>query len=360
MGKTFGNDNQYQSLASLLLGQRAAPGASLISSAGLTGNALAELFGYAVSTGARTRAEWNNRFEHWERPATPTEEGTIERAHRNVRDVLSNSTWLVGQGVTLCQQGSYFNNTNVRLEADIDLRLVHPVVNIEYGEGVIPQYAYQALRYESVGMTFAQVFLGLRCNALPLLREKFGKENVEIGNKAIRIKGITGSRAEVDVVPAVRHHRVTWSSSLSRFETVEGIAILGKDGGWTINYPDQHRANGVTKRACTANRFKKIVRIFKRLRSDLPDSENLRVPSFLIECLVHSVEEEHFVVETDDRYGRVRRIAARMSSLVKNPFASYGLKEINGVKSLFGSHQGWTHADAVQFVDRVALHLGIA
>jgi hypothetical protein len=159
-----------------------------------------------------------------------------------------------------------------------------------------------------------QVFTGLRVNLVKDLSARFGKVNVEVGKKAIRIKGITGSRAEVDVVPSVRYHYVYWSPAAARYFVREGITILSTDGRSTINYPDHHARNGQAKRARTGYQFKRSVRIFKRMQADMLAMGWLkaRVPSFLIECLVYAVEDEYFRVLADDRYGRVCRIAWRM------------------------------------------------
>ena len=47
-----------------------------------------------------------------------------------VRTALADNAWLKSEGVSISPQGSYFNNTNVRLESDMDLRAVHPLVRI--------------------------------------------------------------------------------------------------------------------------------------------------------------------------------------------------------------------------------------
>ena len=68
---------------------------------------------------------------------------------------------------------------------------------------------------------------------------------------------------------------------------------------------------------------KRIVRIFKRLRSDMIDRRLLAtsVPSFLVECLVHLVVNEYFLVETDEPYDRVRRVALRLRERLSDPVA---------------------------------------
>lgn len=200
----------------------------------------------------------------------------------------------------------------------------------------------------------------MRTELMANLVQRFGQQNVVAGQKAMRIKGITGSRAEVDVLPAIRLHHILWRVDLLRYETLEGIAFLAQDGRWTLNFPEQHHINGIAKRARTSHRFKKIVRIFKRMRSDLKERELLTatVPSFLVECLVYLVEDAYFTVEADDRYERVRRVARRLQAQLRNSQTVTQMTEINDIKPLFHTNQGWTHHDAQTFVDAVVAQLG--
>ncbi|PJI38973.1 hypothetical protein [Ferrovibrio sp.] len=308
----------------------------------------------------RSRRDWNDRFAHWQRPASVSEEGTIERAAANVRAALSASSWLVDQGLELCQQGSYFNNTNVRRDSDIDLRLVHPAVNVVFGPNVVPQYARGALGYAAGGRKFGDIFSDMRAHTSAALAKRFGAANIVPGSKAIKVRGITGSRAMVDVVPCVRLHIIDWVSDWSRYITTEGVAIIG-NAGWIYNFPDLHHRNGKAKRQNTAHRFKRMVRIFKALRDDMEGRgiAGARVPSFLVECLVYAVEDGYFLHD-EDLYGRVRRIALRMQARLAAPDAERTMLEISGVKHLFQPGQAWTFAQARNFMDAVVTHLGNA
>jgi hypothetical protein len=324
-------------------------------------NALAGLTLGEVLYGYRSRASWNDRFAHWEKPASVTEEGSIQRAKLNVESAIGSNSWLAHQSVAIEPQGSYFNNTNVRTEADLDLRAVHRLLKVDYGETVYVPAARTVLRYSDGGMTFQEIFDGMRTHLITDLRTRFGNKNVDPGKKAIRIHGITGSRADVDVVPCVGYRRVLWlAEPHNRYWTFEGIAILSTDNQWTVNYPEIHNANGIAKRSRTAHRFKRIVRIFKRLRADMAARGIFigKIPSFLVECLVYMVEDAFFTVETDDRFDRARRIALRMQALLREKPAQ--LTEINGLKALFASSQAWTYGDARAFVDAVVAHLVIA
>jgi hypothetical protein len=155
------------------------------------------------------------------------------------------------------------------------------------------------------------------------------------------------------VVPAFKHLWIWWDNGARQYYKAEGISILGKDGSWINNFPDQHRANGIAKRAGTKHRFKKQVRMFKRLRDELVREGELsagRAPSFLIESLTYAVEDSYFLDESDDRYGRTTRILNRMWQLLDDPIWTATAVEINGVKYLFHFAQPWSVDGAKEFV----------
>jgi hypothetical protein len=249
---------------------------------------------------ARTRQSWNDRLAHWEKPASESEEAMIERAATMVRRVMSTNSWFANEGVQIAPQGSYYNNTNVRQESDIDLRAVHRGIFIQYAPDVLVSRAYAGLGYFDTGRAYTDLAAHLRLEMAVELGGRFGALNVDTsGKKAVKVNGIPGSRAEVDIVPCFTLHHVRWNSIIDQYWTIKGVAILSRDGKWTFNFPDQHYNNGVAKRTRTRLRFKKIVRMLKRLRDELVDTGGLQAneaPSFLIECLVYDVEDSFFLV----------------------------------------------------------------
>jgi hypothetical protein len=296
------------------------------------------LAGEPVLTQSRTRQSWNYRLEHWEKPASDSEEAIIQRAAATVRETMARSRWFTNQGIQIVPQGSYYNNTNVRREADMDLRAVHPDIYVQYAPGVISQYAYAALGYRSTGKNCSETANLMRVEIARQLVDRFGSLHVDVsGNKAVRLTGLAGSRADVDVVPSLVCHHVRWDPMAAIYRTIDGVAIFGRNGAVTINFPEQHNRNGIAKRERTRHRFKKNVRMLKRLRDEMVDAGILNggeVPSFLVECLVYRVEDEHFLVEWDDRYDRLRRIVGRMHAQLNVPDWSSSALEINDIRDL--------------------------
>ncbi|RVJ16179.1 hypothetical protein [Sinorhizobium medicae] len=321
---------------------------------------LASFFETALNDSVRRRATWNERFTHWERSESTTETVAIERGRTTVERILSQNQWLVSEGVRFAPQGSFTNRTNVRNEADIDLRVQHPVLRIEHEPGVNPYVAAGTFGYFDEGRTYSQIATDMRLKIAADLKSALGKQNVDAsGKKAIRIKGVSGSRGEVDVVACFTLHHVYVPTGEWAYNRVEGVAILGTDGAWTFNYPDQHIANGRRKRTTTRHQFKRMVRIIKRMQADMSGHGVIteRVPSFLVECLVYLVEDQHFLY-SEDRYDRVKRILRRSLEIVSQDGpVLYSLREINGIKPLFGV-QAWTVEKARRFLASAISHLG--
>jgi len=329
---------------------------SFVNSPGTVSEALAK----AIAAG-RTRTSWNVRLEHWERPASESEEAQIQRAAGMVRTAISGNAWLSAECVTIEPQGSYHNNTNVRQDADMDLRVMHPSLKVAYAADVKEDYADRSARIVYGQRTLASIASDMRAEMLRSLISAFGKANVTAGTKAIRVDKRVGSRADVDIVPAFGFRWITWNSGVLQYDLTEGVAILGTDASWTLNFPAQHTANGIAKRGRTKLRFKKAVRSFKRMRDEITEIgmlEKKRVPSFLIECLAHWAGDDCYLDEGDDRYGRILRVLNRLEALLLDPGSCSAATEVNDIKLLFHASQPWTTGDAMAFVRAAKARLG--
>jgi len=311
---------------------------------------------------ARSRSDWNSRFEHWQRPASDSEEQKIERAARMVRDALAKNAWLAAEGVSVYAQGSYQNNTNVRLDSDMDLRVMHPGIKVEYHPNVHLESANQIIGYTFNGPPLSSLNLRMRSEVAKALSSEFGFSNVDdTGSRAIHLKSLPGSRAEVDVVPAFVLHHVMWLDATQNYRSTQGVGILSKDGSvWTFNFPQQHTENGIAKRGRTKHRFKRCVRMLKRLRNEMAE-RGFRaaepIPSYLIECLAYRVEDAFYLDDADDHFNRICWVVRRLQQLAADPDWVAHATEINDVKGLFGSWQGWNSTQVVAFLTSALSYL---
>jgi hypothetical protein len=171
---------------------------------------------------------------------------------------LAKNAWLTAEG------------SNVRLDLDIDLRVVHPGIKVQCDPNVHAESANQILSYTLNGPSLSSLNSRMRAEVAAALGGDCGARNVDdTGARAIHVKALPGSRAEVDVVPAFVLHHVVWIEATSNYRTTHGVGILSKDAStWTLDFPEQHNENGVTKRGRTKLRFKRCVSMLKPAERD--------------------------------------------------------------------------------------------
>jgi hypothetical protein len=218
-------------------------------------------------------------------------------------------------------------------------------------DGIDRAAAMRQLNLVDSDRTYADVMSRMRVEIDAALATTFGTQNIDAtGKKATRVIELPGSRAPVDVVPTFRHIWMMNGAVQGVPVPQDGVSIFSKDRTWTNNYPVQHNANGISKRSRTLHRFKKVVRSLKRLRDELVERGELEAkqcPSFLIECLVYRVEDGVFLsTGPDERYDRLLQIVSRIGVLLADPQWTSTACEINDIKFLFHSSQGWTLENA--------------
>src|SRR3546814_569427 len=114
----------------------------------------------SLNESVRRRSSGNDRFTHWEKAESTTETIAIERGRSTVQGILEANQSLRSEGVRFGPQGSFTNRTNVRNEADIDLRVQHPLLRIEHDAGDDPASASISYGYSEAGRHYAQLALG--------------------------------------------------------------------------------------------------------------------------------------------------------------------------------------------------------
>lgn len=314
-----------------------------------------------------TPAEWEARLALWEQPASDSEEETIERAARMVRDALATNPWFARERVITAAQGSYFNNTNVRRQSDMDIRVVHPAIVTLRSQSIAGTGITEAnFDYTDLPWTNGQIAAELRRQVELTLNRYFGAGSVNPGKKALRLPAVPGSRAPIDVVPALNHHFICHlepetPGAQPKIGPVQGVYIIGTDGSEIRNYPEHHHRHGKAKRDRTGHRFKKIVRTVKSLRDELVEAGLIgskELPSFLIECLVYLVEDDFFI-QNETRLPRLRRILTRLDTLLADANWVTTAVEINHAKPLFYPAQPW-NIEAVRACVKICImRLGV-
>jgi hypothetical protein len=306
-----------------------------------------------LSTRSQSR-DWETTFSNWTGPASDSEQARYEWTRRAINDALRAYSPLATYTFNVYPKGSYPAYTNVVLDSDVD-------VAAELTELFKPDYIDNA---EGLGLTDVGATPYLGEHDLPDFKDhveraligKFGIDAVRRGNKAIHVRQSTQALA-ADVVPCVTSRTYT-----APYRYFDGIALLNDARPQQVieNFPKQHILRGTEKNDRTLKRYKRIVRILKRLENEMVDEGLIQeIPSFLIESAVWNVPDSDFV-NWSTWTGRIRAVLRHIfnGTLDNGCVQSHDWMEANNIKYLFHGDQAWSYRDAHEFADRAWDHIG--
>lgn len=288
---------------------------------------------------------WEEIFKKWANGPGQTERDRCDNAIRAIKDALTASEKLQDRGVRVFLQGSYRNRVNACQESDVDVGIVcESVFFSHYPEGT----GDETFGNISSDYKFSQ----FKNEVEEALVAKFGRLAVTKGNKAFDIKA-NSYRVESDVAPFFEHRRYSSDKSY-----LSGVELIPDDGGKVINWPEQHYENGVKKNKDSNRRYKRLVRILKKLCNEMSDrgiAEAQGIPGFLCECLVWNVPNDHFGNQTfsADLRAVLIYLYEKLGSTESDEWG-----EVSELKYLFKGRQKWTKSQAISFVEAAWNYVG--
>jgi hypothetical protein len=217
----------------------------------------------------------------WTRPPSDTEEAKLQNSERAVREAITQDPKLSTKSIFIFGQGSYANDTNVRLNSDIDINVrLDSIFYYDLPDGkTAADFGITAADY-----TYAE----FKNDVEAALVRKFGRDLVLRQDKCIQVKE-SSTRVQTDVVPTSMYHRYDLDKTY-----VEGVEFFSDGAKKIVNFPLQHISNGKAKNALTQKRFKRLTRVFRKIRYKMMDDGNTvpdGITSFLMECLVWNVPD---------------------------------------------------------------------
>ncbi len=271
-------------------------------------------------------ANLETKLKTWAQPPSEAQEKRCQNAETMIRNAIDASAALKHRNITIFGQGSYSNNTNTARNSDVDIGVVcTDTIISDYPDG---------MSRDDFGLTAADyVYADFKNEVGVALVSYFQGGTVTRGNKAFDIKA-TSYHVEADVAAFFEHRRYSTSKSY-----LEGVALRTDKGNrQVVNWPEQHKANGVKKNNATGRRFKRLVRIVKSA-NDLATNP---VPGFLLECLMWNVPNGHYGHATYEQ--TLRSCLSYLHSNLDTPAVDeWG--EVSEFKYLFGGNP-WTKAEA--------------
>lgn len=255
---------------------------------------------------------------------------------------------------TVYAKGSYPNFTNVVRDSDVDIAVE---LTTFFKSDFIGEA--EGLTLADVGYTVYEgdaTLAGFKNDVERALIAYFGAAAVDRGAKAIRVAENSG-RLPADVVPCLTDR--TFSSRSGRH--FDGIRLLDDrdPSRILVNYPKQHLEQGTRKNNATSKRYKRVVRILKRLENEMVDEGVIKeVPSFLIESAVWNVLDSDFQAATWNQRVRATLLHIYNGTLDDSCVASDQWLEANAIKYLFHQAQGWSRRDANDFAGKAWDYVG--
>lgn len=281
------------------------------------------------------------KLDSWTGKASNAEDDKAERTREMIDHALKADSKLASYSFVTYPKGSYPNHTNVRNDSDVDIA-------VELGE-----FTNWGFERAAAGMSINDLGYGRYAGGYSheefkndiehALIKAFGAGAVTRGNTAITVRETSRSLA-ADVVPCVTYKLLQAPNA----EPLQGIKIYKDSGGHCINWPKQHLAEGIAKNKRTSRRYKRAVRILKRLENAMVKQGVItEVPSFLIESLVWNAPDSYFASESWEQ--RVADVLSFAYHGTASDEACASWTEANAIKSLFGEGQKWDRTTARNF-----------
>jgi len=297
--------------------------------------------------------------DRWVRSSSPAEQDRMERAERMIADAIDAHHPFdeYRDDFRIYAKGSYANNTNVRLNSDVDIvaeshhSYFHDFFPPDLAASAAPDPGWEP--YEGPWTPAAW-----RAEIETALKNHFGAGEVDTsGEVAITIAERPGSRPSADVVPAFKYLRY---DSADRARVVQGSKVFKKTTGSIVNWPAQQLANGNAKDSWsrTGGRYKQFARALKNGKIALVEDGLMDdKPSYFMECLAYNVSDSDLAARATSSAWFRWALATLYNNLLPSAYNREDWEEPNALKYLFHPTQKWKVEDARELVSKLWVFL---
>lgn len=293
---------------------------------------------------------WEDTFRSWSTPPGQTEQMKMENAETAIKKAIANHKRLAEMNISIFAQGSYCSRTSVRQDSDVD-------ICVRLNSTFFARYPEGKTREDYGNVEGSIDFVSYKNLIQEALTDYFESQNVTRGNKAFDVHS-NSYRVDADVLP-VFAYRYYYGDGMEDYIKPVGIAFDTDKRRRIINWPDQTYANGVSKNESTNQRYKKMVRIVKKLRNQMQEEGFIAandVASFLLESMIWNVPNDQF--GNEKYYDDMRDVMAHCFNLTLSDDRCENLCEVNNRKYLFRPSQPWNREKAHSFFDAAWDYVG--
>ena len=299
--------------------------------------------------------DWEQWLRNSSSPPSDSEDERRDSTEEQVKGALRNYAPLQGRSYSVYTKGSYANNTNVRLNYDVDVAVEYR--GFFYYDLIFDLKDQPKEKVGIVASTDPYTRDDFKADIRAALVAAFGASAITSGRIAHRVRQ-KKTTLPADVVPCWEYHRYDRiTNGTPDFQ--EGSRIYPTSGACTDNYPTQQQRNGMDKNKRTGMRYKYMVRALKRLQTKLVEDGDLatELPSYLIECLVYNVPDDNF---GHSMYlADMRGVLAMIFNATLTGGDSNDWDEVNGLRYLFRGTTAWSASQVHTLADAAWNKLGL-
>ena len=284
--------------------------------------------------------DWEEWLRSAAEPPSNSEDSKRERTEDQITEALADYEPLAGRPYAVYAKGSYANNTNVRLNYDVDIA-------VEYGGFFYFDLMFDLENSEpsaagiNTPSTDPYTTTQFKDDIRAALVAAYGESAIQDGRIAYRVRE-KKTTLPADIVPCWEYRRYDTLLPGGAVSFHEGSRVYPSDGGHVENYPKIQLTQGTAKNKRTGYRYKRMVRALKKLQTKLVNDGDLdkELPSYLIECLVYNVPDDCFGKTNylDDMRGALATI---FNATLRDGNSNDWL-EVHELKYLFRATKAWT------------------
>jgi hypothetical protein len=297
------------------------------------------------------KQDWEATLREWVKRPSDYEDSKRNKTEEEIRAALGASSLLKPIGYKVYAKGSYANNTNVRLDYDVDIAVECTEFYYHDQTGAAADVKKAAVDAKFAAYKGGYTRGQFKDDVETALVDYYGRSAITRGNIAMRIRE-KKTTLPADVVPCFEYHFIYDIDFWGNLKYNQGTRIYPDKGAHIHNWPKQQYANGVAKNDSTARRFKRMVRALKRLENELVKKGLLpaELPSFLMECLVYNVPNDKFNHKT--YVADMREVLAYIFNQTQKYELCSEWLEVSERKYLFRPSQTWTWQQAHSLADK--------
>jgi hypothetical protein len=302
--------------------------------------------------------DWEATLRSWVKRPSDNEDAKRDKTEAEIKAALRASSALSGVTYKVYAKGSYANNTNVRLDYDVDIAVECTDFYYYSKEGIGPDVRKAAV-FEAATKPYKGGYTHekFKRDVEEALVDYYGASAVTRGNIAMRVRE-KKTTLPADVVPCYEYHYVYDVDAYGSPLFHQGTRVYKDSGGYIHNWPEQQRINGIAKNNATGRRYKRMVRALKRLENELVTRGTIdELPSFFMECLVYNVPNT-YLNSSDSYVTSMRGVLATIFNETLSEESCKEWLEVNERKELFHPSQSWTCPQAHELAERAWDYIG--